>query len=489
MSINNSARSAFRARMYASSALPNGAAAGIRADDQSFVGGYPPMERIDHQALWEQAAELLREDMPDVSYKTWIDSSLKPFALADDTLYLEVASDFVRKTILSRYQELIVNAVCEQSPRRLSVEYLTAQERADRFGSSGLPGGGALAQPTAPPMLNAKYTFDTFVVGNSNRFAKAASVAVAEALGDAYNPLFIYGGVGLGKTHLMHAVGHEAQRRSPGQRQLYITSENFTNELIAAIQNNKNMEFRNRFRNLDLLMVDDIQFIAGRERTQEEFFHTFNALHAAGKQIIITSDKPPKEIARLEERLCSRFEWGLIADIQRPDLETRIAILRQKAQSEDIVVGDDVLEIIATMVESNIRELEGSLSRIVAYSALEGRPVTAELATQALAPIRSEPRRITCEMIQSAVAAYYNIEVADLKGQKRNREIILPRQAAMYLTRELTDLSLPRIGDAFGGRDHTTVMHSCDKISDLVRGKARITQELDDVRKGLQNRG
>ncbi|MCL2545255.1 MAG: chromosomal replication initiator protein DnaA, partial [Clostridia bacterium] len=399
--------------------------------------------------------------MPDVSYKTWIEPS-KPFALEEDTLYLEVASDFVRNTIMSRYQDLIANAVGERSPRRLNVEYLTAQERLDRFGPSGVPGGGATAQAGAPAMLNPRYTFDTFVVGNANRFAKAASVAVAESPGDAYNPLFIYGGVGLGKTHLMHAIGHEVAKRNPGQRQLYVTSENFTNELIAAIQNNKNIEFRNRFRNLDLLMIDDIQFIAGRERTQEEFFHTFNTLHAAGKQIIITSDKPPKEIARLEERLCSRFEWGLIADIQRPDLETRIAILRQKARSEDIVVSDDVLEIIAGIVESNIRELEGSLARVVAYAALENRPLTAELISDALDPIRPEPRRVTCEMIQNAVAAYYGIEVAELKGQKRNREIILPRQAAMFLIREMTDLSLPRIGDAFGGRDHTTVMHSCD---------------------------
>ena len=446
------------------------------------------MERIDHQALWNQAAALLREDMPDVSYKTWIEPS-KPFALEEDTLYLEVASDFVRNTIMSRYQELIANAVGERSPRRLSVAYLTAQERLDRFGPHGIPGdGGVVAQAGNPAMLNPRYTFDTFVVGNANRFAKAASVAVAESPGDAYNPLFIYGGVGLGKTHLMHAIGHEVAKRNPGQRQLYVTSENFTNELIAAIQNNKNMEFRNRFRNLDLLMIDDIQFIAGRERTQEEFFHTFNTLHAAGKQIIITSDKPPKEIARLEERLCSRFEWGLIADIQRPDLETRIAILRQKAQNEDIVVSDDVLDIIANVVESNIRELEGSLARVVAYAALENRPVTAELVGEALDPLRREPRRVTCEMIQNAVASYYGIEVAELKGQKRNREIILPRQVAMFLIREMTDLSLPRIGDAFGGRDHTTVMHSCDKIGELVRNKARIVSELDDVRKSLQNR-
>ncbi len=445
------------------------------------------MAQLDFQAIWIQATTLLREDMPDVSYKTWIESSLKPFAMADDTLYLEAASDFVRKTILSRYQELLVNAVNEQSPRRLGIEYLTAQERLERFGPLGVP-GGAPGPASAPTMLNGKYTFDTFVVGNSNRFAKAASVAVAESPGDAYNPLFIYGGVGLGKTHLMHAVGHEIARRNPALRQLYITSENFTNELIAAIQNNKNIEFRNRFRNLDLLMIDDIQFIGGRESTQEEFFHTFNALHSAGKQIVITADKPPHEIARIEERLLSRFQWGMVADIQRPDLETRIAILRKKALSEEITVGDDVLEAIATRSESNIRELEGSLARIVAYAHLENCPVSVELVTTALSTIRSEPRRISCDMVQSAVATYYNLEVGDLTGPKRNREIIVPRQVAMFLTRELTDLSLPRIGDAFGKRDHTTVMHSCEKISKLVQDKDKITKEIEDVRKTLHNR-
>ncbi|MCL2811520.1 MAG: chromosomal replication initiator protein DnaA [Clostridia bacterium] len=452
------------------------------------------MEWIDHRALWDQATALLREDMPDVSYKTWIEPST-PFALEADTLYLEVASDFVRNTIMSRYQALIANAVGDRSSRRLHVEYLTAQERIDRFGPSGLPGVGPAIQANGSGgsgMLNPRYTFDTFVVGNANRFAKAASVAVAEAPGNAYNPLFIYGGVGLGKTHLMHAIGHEVAKRNPGQRQLYVTSENFTNELITAIQTNKTIEFRDRYRNLDLLMIDDIQFIATKERTQEEFFHTFNTLHAAGKQIIITSDKPPKEIARLEERLCSRFEWGLIADIQRPDLETRIAILRQKKtqveQTEGIDINDDVLDTIANMVESNIRELEGSLARIVAYAALENRPVTAELASEALAPIRAEPRRVTSEMIQNAVAAYYGIEVAELKGQKRNREIMLPRQVAMYLIREMIDLSYPLIGHAFGGRDHTTVMHSCTKIGDMVRSKGKVAQEMDDVRKSLQSR-
>lgn len=437
---------------------------------------------MDHQELWTKATSLLREDMPEVSYKTWIASSLTPFALEGDKLYVEVVSEFVRKTILSRYQDLIGNAVSGLYHKTLTVEYLTAQERMS-MGNAPI-----VAETSATStQLNPKYTFDTFVVGNSNRFANAASLAVAEAPGDAYNPLFIYGGVGLGKTHLMHAIGQYVQQQFPDQRLLYITSENFTNELIAAIQNNKNTEFRNRFRNLDMLMIDDIQFIAGRERTQEEFFHTFNALHAAGKQIIVTSDKPPKEIARLEERLCSRFEWGLIADIQRPDVETRIAILRKKAESEKMQVGDDVLELIANCIESNIRELEGSLTRVVAYAALASRQLTLDLAREALRDIanRGDPKRLTCEMIQRAVSNYYSIDMADLKGARRTREVTLPRQVAMFLTRELTDLSLPRIGAAFGGRDHTTVMHSCEKITDTVQQNFKLSQEIEDIRKGM----
>lgn len=439
---------------------------------------------MEYQELWSKTTALLREDLPDVSYRTWILSSLKPFAIEGDRLYIEVVTDFAKKTIISRYQDLIANAASEIHRRPLQIEYYTPRERTELF-----PDVDDAPAPVAN-MLNGKYSFDTFVVGNSNRFAHAASLAVAEAPGDAYNPLFLYGGVGLGKTHLMHAIGHYVQQQLPSLRLAYITSENFTNELIAAIQNNKNTEFRNRFRNVDILMVDDIQFIAGRERTQEEFFHTFNALHSAGKQIIISSDKPPKEIARLEERLCSRFEWGLIADIQRPDVETRIAILRKKAELESMQVGDDVLQLIAGRIESNIRELEGSLTRVMAFASLVDRPVSVTVAEEALRDILSvrDPKRITCPVIQQAVCTYYGVELVELKGKKRAREITLPRQVAMFLTREMTDLSLPRIGDAFGGRDHTTVMHACDKISELTASTTRMGQELDDLRKSIQEK-
>lgn len=442
---------------------------------------------MEFEEIWGNATVLLREDLPEVSYKTWIASSLKPFAMENDHLYLEVVSDFMRKTILGRYQELINNAVLEVCHKPVTIEYLTPQERAEWQGQR--KGGEDALTISGVNMFNPKSTFDTFVVGNSNRFAHAASLAVAEAPGEAYNPLFLYGGVGLGKTHLMHAIGHYIQQQFPAMRLLYLSSETFTNELIQAIKNNKNVEFRNRFRNVDVLMVDDIQFIAGRESTQEEFFHTFNALHGAGKQIIISSDKPPKEIARLEERLRSRFEWGLIADIQKPDIETRVAILRKKAESERIAVDDEVLELIAARIESNIRELEGALTRVIAYASLTGRSVDVSLASEALRDILSvrDPKRITCDLIQQAVAEYYGVSVQDIVGQKRKREIALPRQVAIYLTREMTEMSLPRIGDSFK-RDHSTIMHSCDKIAEMVKTSSEMANTIDDLKKSIQEK-
>lgn len=436
-----------------------------------------------YEEIWDSACLLLREDMPEVSYKTWIASALKPFALEDDCLYLEVVSDFMRKTIVGRYHVLIANAVAEAAGREITVEFMTQSERANRPVTKKVEPVGNIQGVN---MFNPKSTFDTFVVGSSNRFAHAASLAVAEDPGNAYNPLFIYGGVGLGKTHLMHAIGHYIKQQFPSMQLLYLSSETFTNELIAAIQTNKNIEFRNRFRSVDVLMVDDIQFIAGRESTQEEFFHTFNALHSAGKQIIISSDKPPKEIARLEERLRSRFEWGLIADIAKPDLDTRIAILRKKADSESIKIDDEVFELIGSRIESNIRELEGSLTRVIAYASLTGRTISLELASEALRDILAvrDPKRITDELIIKTVAAFYGISIEDIKSQKRKREIALPRQIAMYLTREMTEMSLPRIGDAFS-RDHTTVMHSCDKISTLIRTSQEMNATIEDLKKSI----
>lgn len=438
---------------------------------------------MDVVELWKGACHLLKEEMAEISYKTWIASALKPLSLQGDCLYLEIVNGYMKSMIL-KYEQLIQNAVSQAAGRDMQAELLTTQE------SAALKAKQQAAPATPVTGLNPKYTFDTFVVGNGNRFAHAASLAVAEAPAEAYNPLFIYGGVGLGKTHLMHAIGHYVQQQNPAARLLYITSENFTNDLISAIQQNKNVEFRNRFRNVDILMVDDIQFIAGRDSTQEEFFHTFNALHTAGKQIIMTSDKPPKDIARLEERLCSRFEWGLIADIQRPDVETRIAILRKKAESEHIPVGDDVLQLIAERVDSNIRELEGSLTRLVAYSALnKGREIDRALAEEALKEVfaQRETKRVTCQSIQEAVAGYYSITVDDLKSARRSREITVPRQVAMYLTRDMLGLSLPQIGEAFGGRDHTTVMYGCQKIQEAMAASPSLSSLVDDIRKLIKD--
>ena len=338
---------------------------------------------MDMKELWERACALLEKEMNHVVYSTWIANNLTVVALEADTLVLRITMENMQRQLMNMHHPRITDAVSRAAGRRMSVEILTAAELRSR----------ATAQPEeaeddslteSSVSLNPKYTFDTFVVGSGNRFAHAASLAVAEAPAQAYNPLFIYGGVGLGKTHLMHAIGHFILEADPTKRILYIPGENFTNELILAIQQNRNLQFRNRFRNVDVLMVDDIQFIAGKESTQEEFFHTFPTLHTAGKQIILTSDRPPHEIARLEERLRSRFAWGLIADIKKPDVETRIAILRRKAESENISVEDGVLENIAAHIDTNIRELEGSLTRLVAYANLTGKPLTVQLCNEAL---------------------------------------------------------------------------------------------------------
>ena len=436
---------------------------------------------MDMTELWEKACMLLKGEMNEISYNTWIQSSLKPLSLEGDCLTLCTSAEYMKSMIASRYATLIANALGEVAGNPMQVEILTRAE-VDKKQSQ--------AEPEAPAgftsmSLNPKYTFDTFVVGNGNRFAHAASLAVAESPAEAYNPLFIYGGVGLGKTHLMHAIGHYVQQQYPQMRLMYITSENFTNELISAIQQNRNVEFRNRFRNVDILMVDDIQFIAGRDSTQEEFFHTFNALHTAGKQIVMTSDKPPKDIARLEERLCSRFEWGLIADIQKPDIETRIAILRKKAMSENIMVGDDVLELIASRIESNIRELEGSLTRLVAFSTLHKRPIDVALCEEALKEVfeQKAPRRVDENVVMSAVSDYYGVTPEDLKSSRRNREITVPRQVAMYLTREMTGLSLPSIGRAFGGRDHSTVLYACNTVEKNLKTTPSMAALVEDIRK------
>ena len=445
---------------------------------------------MDMREIWERACALLEAEMNHVVYTTWIANNLTVVELDGDTLVLRLSMENMQRQLLTVHLSRITDAVSRAAGRAMKVEILTAAEvqaRAAKRKEANvrLDNADEDADSGASITLNPKYTFDTFVVGSGNRFAHAASLAVAESPAQAYNPLFIYGGVGLGKTHLMHAIGQFILQQDPNKRILYIPGEHFTNELIRAIQQNRNIQFRNRFRNVDVLMVDDIQFIAGKESTQEEFFHTFNSLHTAGKQIILTSDRPPHEIARLEERLRSRFAWGLIADIKKPDVETRIAILRRKAESENIDVEDGVLEYIAAHIDTNIRELEGSLTRLVAYANLTQRPMTVQLVSEALRDlfVTQARKEVTPQLIMQTVADFYSIAVSDLTSTTRRREITVPRQIAMYLTREMTNLSLPQIGQVFGNRDHTTILHGCEKIAGLLKdSESGMERVVSDIR-------
>ncbi len=335
--------------------------------------------------------------------------------------------------------------------------------------------------------LNPRYTFDTFVVGSSNQFAQAACQAVAELPSRAYNPLFIYGGVGLGKTHLLHAVGHQSGRLFPGMVVAYLSSEHFTNELISAIRYDRTDAFRARYRTIDLLLIDDIQFIAGKERTQEEFFHTFNDLYESRKQLVLSSDSSPKNIPELEERLRSRFEWGLIADIQPPDFETRVAILKKKADLNQVRLADDVAYLIATRVKSNIRELEGSLTRMIAFCAMTGREMSVDLAQEALSDLWGEEEKIlTIELIQREVSKLFGVALSDLKAKDRTKAVALPRQIAMYLARQLTHASLADVGRAFGGKDHTTVLHAVSKIQTLLQEDPKLRTSVDTLVQGIK---
>ena len=431
--------------------------------------------------LWEKAKIIIRSDMNEVFFNTFI-KDLKPHVMDGDTLKLISPAPYISAWLSNDNIRKIEDALSAAAARKLHAAIISAEDAEP-------------VQPKQAPVvesatrLNPKYTFDTFVVGNNNRFAHAAALSVAESPAQNVNPLFIYGGVGLGKTHLMHAIGHYVRQQHPESRLLYITSEEFTNELISAIQHNSTEEFRNRFRKVDVLMVDDIQFIAGKRGTEEEFFHTFNHLRDAGKQIVMTSDKPPKEIQKLEERLCSRFEGGLVADIQRPNFETRMAILRKKTEFEHLNIDDEILALIAEKIETNIRELEGSLTRLTAYSSLTRRPIDMQLAREALRELfkHTETRLITCDSIQEAVANYYGITVGDLKSPKRSHEITVPRQIAMYLCREMMGLSLTRIGDAFGGRHYTTVMSSIEKVEQSIKQSPSLASLLDDVRRMIKD--
>lgn len=427
--------------------------------------------------VWNQILSNLEKVVAKHSFENWL-KPLRPAAYSDKTVYIAVPNHFSRDWLKQSYAPLLKQAFVQALGTEIAVKFILADEIP--FYSSAKSRSDSLG---AAPALNPKYTFESFVIGNSNRFAHAAALAVAEAPARAYNPLFIYGGVGLGKTHLMHAVGQHIIAKGTPLRISYVTTEKFTNELIDALRMNETLKFREKYRNVDVLLIDDIQFLAGKERTQEEFFHTFNTLYEASKQIVISSDRPPKEIPTLEERLRSRFEWGLISDIQPPDLETRVAILRKKAQSENVEVPDDTLVLIADKIQSNIRELEGAFIRVVAYTSLTKNPITPETAAMVLKDTFniSRPRPITVNMIQETVANYFNLKPEDLKTKKRTRSVAFPRQIAMYLTRELTDMSLPKIGESFGGRDHTTVLHACEKITIELQGDLSLQGIISEI--------
>ncbi|MGE5590280.1 MAG: chromosomal replication initiator protein DnaA [Bacillota bacterium] len=438
--------------------------------------------------LWSKTLGMLEREVPRPSFETWLKPA-QPIALYDDTLVVGAPNDLARARLQTHYAQALRDAVRALTGRELNVNVIVPGPGTDGLfadaevaAASSVATAMSFTEPVFKP-LNPKYTFDTFVVGNSNRFAHAASLAVAETPARAYNPLFVYGGVGLGKTHLMHAIGHFVLTQDPAARVAYVSSETFTNEFINCLRDNKTVEFQNRYRSVDVLLIDDIQFLAGKERTQEEFYHTFNAIHEANKQIVISSDRPPNEIPTLEERLRSRFEWGLICDIQPPDLETRIAILRKKAKTESLTVADDVIVYIASHIETNIRQLEGALNRVMAYATIHSVAVNLETAAEALRDIlpQSKPRQITIDLIQDVVSSYYNLRVEDFKVRKRTRAVAFPRQVAMYLARELTDASLPKIGEEFGGRDHTTVIHACEKISQDMAADETLAQSVKDL--------
>ena len=438
--------------------------------------------------LLTKAKELLKDEMTNISYETWI-KSLNIRDFTDDKIILIASSPFQKDAVETRYYDLVANTFkfITNKDCKIIVEYQdpdSAEEDSKLEDKSFNDNEIGVSNNS----LNPKYTFDTFVVGNNNRFAHAASLAVAEAPGTSYNPLFLYGDVGLGKTHLMHAIGHQVIKNNSNSNVLYVTSEKFTNQLINAIKDNKNEQFRNKYRNIDVLLIDDIQFIAGKDRVQEEFFHTFNTLRENGKQIIISSDKPPRDIEFLEDRLKSRFEWGLLADISCPDYETRLAILRKKAQDENIIIDDSILSDIATKIDSNIRELEGVFNKIVARASLTHSPITIELAENIINEFKYESEKvISSDFIKETVSKYFSIDKEELAGSKRSNDIAFPRQIAMYLCREIAGMSFPQIGVEFGNRDHSTVMHGYNKIAKEIKDKNSTKLIVESVKNIIVN--
>ena len=449
---------------------------------------------------WLQILAALEKKVIRQTFETWLKPTRYSHA-AGRTLYVRVPSPEFQH-IGDKYGDLIQEAIEVQALEFDDVSFVTAEEDPSIPPQRRDGGFGPVAAhaPTAPPpapsrtpeqarfdwstaaQLNSRYTFDAFVIGNGNQFARAASLAVAERPSRAYNPLFLYGGVGMGKTHLMHAIGHEVKRRQPTASICYVSAEKFTNEMITSLRNDRMTSFRDRFRTVDVLLIDDIQFIAQKERTQEEFFHTFNALHESMKQIVIASDRPPEELAEIEDRLRSRFEWGLIADIQPPDLETKVAILQKKAESEQVQLPTDVALFVASNVRTNVRELEGALVRLIAWCQLNRMEITLASTQQCLKQfIDMQVRKITIEAIQRAVAEQFGMRVSDLKQKNNSRNVVVPRQIAMFLAKGMTEASLPEIGRQFGNKHHTTVMHSIGKIDDQRRTDKDLQRTLNKL--------
>ena len=497
------------------------------------------MDTLQATIVWEQVLKKLEQELSKLMIDTWLRPTI-PLTLTETTLEIGTPKQIIKEWLESRYLPIILSTVhyitnkpldvifinldvddknnkndhsSEQAVRTTQIEEIPEQflqpEQPKTLNRSQTTMRNATQSQIYKPspdseqklslqlttaddamtILNPKYIFETFVIGNSNRLAHAASLAVAEAPANAYNPFFIYGGVGLGKTHLMHAIGHRILQNHPKLKLLYISSEKFTNELINSIRDGNPESFRQKYRNIDVLLVDDIQFLSKKEHTQEEFFHTFNTLHEANKQIIMSSDRPPREIQTLEDRLRSRFEWGLITDIQPPDLETRIAILRKKAMMEHLNVPNDVMVYIASRIDNNIRELEGAFVRVIAYASLTNQTVDIDLATEALKDIfpQGKPKQITVELIQEIIASYFKLKVDELLAKRRTRNVSYPRQIAMYLARELTETSLPRLGEMFGGRDHTTVIHAYEKISRERNEDVKLSNTIKELIKKIEN--
>ena len=432
---------------------------------------------------WQATLGQLQMEMPKAAYETWVREA-EFISYEDGSFIIGVQNAYARDWLESRLSSTVRRLLSGIMNRTVEVRFVVWQNTSELAEQEeDLPGFDLSLNINQNSGLNPRYSFDNFVVGASNRLAHAASMAVAEKPAQAYNPLFLYGGVGLGKTHLLYAIGNMCCRR--GLQILYVSSEEFTNDLINAIRTHTTQAFREKYRRIDVLLIDDIQFIAGKESTQEEFFHTFNTLHGQDKQIVVTSDRPPKAMGALEERLRSRFEWGLAADIQPPDIETRMAILRSKADRAGYQMPGDIMELIARRVQSNIRELEGALTRVVAFADLSGLPLTSQLVESALADLLPHRTEVQPVEIVSRVAEVFGVTVERMLGRDRSRQVALPRQIAMYLIRQEANISLPQIGEALGGRDHTTVMYACEKVADLLERDDRLRRQVIEIKEQL----